>query len=477
MLAPLLAAVCRYPSPPGIRNSALLSRDWVSSLVLAISVETASRELDYKLFLAVSALPWAGSTVVGRLDVLVRVARHVDELTFVGKLFPSTFPQASLHRLEAIKRAGWRVVYLEEEGAFFPDALGPTLDRRLDPNVLDESDVVCCWGRLQTEHYASATSVGGPRSVTVGCPRFDLLSEKYAPYFDVEILGIQERLGSFYLINTSFGLANHGSSAFGRLGPKPDFRPQEVTDVIEWVDSVNAIAETHRSVAELSRRHPELTFVVRPHPSEHLSGYSVLHGLPNVTIERTGPVFPWILASRGLLHGGCTTAVEALLGRRPVVALDVKMPDVAGTLAVLQGLGEPYAADVLERLAWADEPAVPHRTLSDLADLIDNFNEPSLPRINELLRIEGQSQRPPNPRRLRTAVRLAGGVSSLAWLGSDLRRRVSPARERHFVYSASKFPGFGQLKLEDRLGRVSYLLGIPAKLTYASRDLALIESA
>jgi hypothetical protein len=79
---------------------------------------------------------------------------------------------------------------------------------------------------------------------------------------------------------------------------------------------------------ELSRRHPERTIVVRPHPSEnHARWRECVAGLPNVRVIFEGNVVEWILASDITVHNNCTTGVEAyFLGKQAISYRPVSDP-------------------------------------------------------------------------------------------------------------------------------------------------------
>jgi CDP-glycerol glycerophosphotransferase (TagB/SpsB family) len=61
--------------------------------------------------------------------------------------------------------------------------------------------------------------------------------------------------------------------------------------------------------------------VVRPHPSEKISLWKdSLSNLERVYVIREGSALPWIIGSEVMIHNDCTTAIEASLLERPVIA-------------------------------------------------------------------------------------------------------------------------------------------------------------
>ena len=74
-------------------------------------------------------------------------------------------------------------------------------------------------------------------------------------------------------------------------------------------------------IPDLARRLPDVAIVIRPHPSERAETWEhLVAGFPQVSVAQHGNVVAWLLASQGLIHNGCTTAVEAYQLGRPALA-------------------------------------------------------------------------------------------------------------------------------------------------------------
>jgi len=59
--------------------------------------------------------------------------------------------------------------------------------------------------------------------------------------------------------------------------------------------------------------------IVRPHPNEdHLAWQEKVKNLSKVNVVYEGDVSPWLLASEGLLHRGCTSAIEGAISRKKI---------------------------------------------------------------------------------------------------------------------------------------------------------------
>lgn len=68
---------------------------------------------------------------------------------------------------------------------------------------------------------------------------------------------------------------------------------------------------------------PEIpNIIIRPHPSEDHSAWErKVCNFKNINLTYEGDVSPWLLASEGLLHRGCTTAIEAAISRKKIAFL------------------------------------------------------------------------------------------------------------------------------------------------------------
>ena len=72
------------------------------------------------------------------------------------------------------------------------------------------------------------------------------------------------------------------------------------------------MADFERMIPLLEDSFPEVTVVVRPHPTESHDVYRRLaEGCRRVRVTNQGNVVPWLLSARALIHNGCTTGVEA----------------------------------------------------------------------------------------------------------------------------------------------------------------------
>jgi hypothetical protein len=156
-----------------------------------------------------------------------------------------------------------------------------------------------------------------------GNPRGDILRPEMRPYFDAEVERLRKLYGNFILINTNFTevnpfIPNVGLFVPSKDGQKKSRRGQagigmsrEFADGL-W-DHKQAILEDFKQlIPALEQAFPDLTIVVRPHPSENFKVYNEIAAkCRRVKVINEGNVIPWLLAAKTMVHNGCTTGLEA----------------------------------------------------------------------------------------------------------------------------------------------------------------------
>jgi surface carbohydrate biosynthesis protein len=172
-----------------------------------------------------------------------------------------------------------------------------------------------------------------------GNPRSDLLRPELRRFYQGEVEALRKTHGDFILMNTNF---NHVNAFYPGLNLfKPAKRPGEHSkfgraargmsrDYAEGLrDHKQAIFEHfQRLIPALEQTFSKHTIVVRPHPTENHEIYrSIAAQCSRVRVTNDGNVVPWLLATRALVHNGCTTGVEAYVLRVPAVSYRATVND------------------------------------------------------------------------------------------------------------------------------------------------------
>ena len=286
---------------------------------LLIPVENQVRELDPKLLLACIAARRGFTSVIGSrrememlIDSFPRSIYLSKSMTVRSLLF---FWVAAKYGHEIITWDEEALVHLPPETYF---------SRRLHPAAIRYVSHLFAWGEENAELWRQYPEL--PRGIPIhvtGNPRSDMLRTQMHPYYAADVAAIRREFGNFILVNTNFNHVN----AFGadmnlfkparRPGERPRFGRAARGMSREYAEGLRdhkqaVMADFERMIPLLEESFPEVTVVVRPHPTESHDVYRRLaEGCRRVRVTNQGNVVPWLLSARALIHNGCTTGVEA----------------------------------------------------------------------------------------------------------------------------------------------------------------------
>jgi surface carbohydrate biosynthesis protein len=283
---------------------------------LILPCETLVREFDAKLLLALAAAARGVTTIVGSKKTIDLNLSRYPSGVYVGK----SVTARSRHNLALARACGHRVALWDEEGLVWAsrDVYWST---KVDGATLNEPELLLAWGDENAAAWREHPEFDGVPIAVTGNPRADLLTPALRSYFDEEVAAIRARYGHFILVNTNFSRVNHVQPSQNRhLKWLREQRPDDPKG--GFATHKHRLYEAFRQMLpELARAIAPVPVVVRPHPSERIETWQALAApVGNVSVEHTGNVAAWLLASQGLVHNGCTTAVEAFLLGRPALA-------------------------------------------------------------------------------------------------------------------------------------------------------------
>ncbi len=343
---------------------------------LYIPVETAARELDAKLLLAIFAAERGLDVVLGNRAFLSNAIHRFEPGIFLSH----NFDRKRRRLLRIVRDLGHRIVACDEEGLVW---LSPEIyrQRRVDPDTVGLIDTIFSWGEQHTRALAPVTNPAGVDVVPAGNPRVDLLRPEMRPLYRDRVAALRRELGPFVLVNSNFGWLNY---ALARSTPG-------VSDD----DALSALAKRSRHskgflkfrlavfrafvevLPRLSAAWPDRTIVVRPHPSEDPSSWDdAACGLDNIRVRYDDELVPWLLGADAIIHNGCTTGIEAaLLDRRPIMyrPLDGGRFEIAQPLSVSLEARSPEA--LIDAVAQRAEAARREDEVArNLRSLVDGLN-------------------------------------------------------------------------------------------------------
>ena len=217
------------------------------------------------------------------------------------------------------------------------------LDQEISPNAIDSGVIIKnrfvkgCLKYVSRLYYVG--SEARKKAVEVledidpdliknyGWPRVDIWKEDFHHIWNDQIKDIKKRFPQPYILFSSdFGcntekLLHERCLALEKRGRKKttkdiiwfkDLYSNNFKKFIEFIDFL-PLLDADKDIP---------TIIIRPHPAEdHSSWQEKVKNLSKVHVVYEGDVSPWILASEGVLHRGCTSSIEAAISKKKFAML------------------------------------------------------------------------------------------------------------------------------------------------------------
>lgn len=290
--------------------------------VLYMPMEIASREMDSRLLIALSAAACGVETILGQKWVL---QKNIERSPRGAWLFKTLTP-GDANPMRRAREAGHLVCAIDEEIPGLGKNCGGL--RWVAQESMSHCDMLFCLGKAHERAMARKFPGQTRKCVITGNPRWDLLRKELRGLYSAEAREISKRHGRFVLYNTNSGLTNSAKAPADKLikalfsDGRLDRNKEADRELVKRLKSFEAanIAAAPRIVRALAETFPSTKFILRPHPTERMETYiEPLKGLANAEILSGGPAAPWILASELLIHTSCTTANEAFALGKPII--------------------------------------------------------------------------------------------------------------------------------------------------------------
>jgi surface carbohydrate biosynthesis protein len=295
---------------------------------LLLPIENQVRELDPRLLLACVAANRGFTSVIGPLrEIEFRIAAFPRSIYLSKSMLPGRTAMFKIMR-----QLGLKIVTLDEEAlVHLPAAI--YYSRRLSPDAMSYVSRLFAWGRDNAELWRQYPLWSGDGQIHVtGNPRNDMLRPEIRCIYESKVKDLRRHYGDFILVNTNF---NHVNAFYPSMnlfqpqktpGEKPVFGRAAKGMTPEYAEGLRnlkqAVFEDFQNlIPELDRAFPDLTIVVRPHPTENQDIYrQIASRCKRVQVTNEGNVVPWLMATRALIHNGCTTGVESYLLGIPAIS-------------------------------------------------------------------------------------------------------------------------------------------------------------
>jgi surface carbohydrate biosynthesis protein len=303
--------------------------------LLLIPVENQVRELDPKLLLACIAARRGFPSIIGS-----RREIHFHISSFPRAIYLSkSITAASDMMFRILRKLGHEIVAWDEEALVHLPA-ETYFSRRLSPVAMGYVSRFLAWGEDNAQLWRKYPQLPKDAKIHVtGNPRNDLLRVEMHPFYKDEANKIRGAYGDFILINTNFNHVNAFSpiqNLFQTVkspGEEPQFGRAAKGMTREYAegfrDHKQAIFESFQElIPALDHSFPDYAIIVRPHPTESPDIYDKIAArCKRVRVTNEGNVVPWLMATKALIHNGCTTGVEAYAMGVPAISYRAAVDD------------------------------------------------------------------------------------------------------------------------------------------------------
>jgi surface carbohydrate biosynthesis protein len=304
--------------------------------LLLIPVENQVRELDPKLLLACVAAQRGFSSVVGsRRELEFRIDSYPRSI-YLSK----SMTGRSLIFFRLARKFDHEIVTWDEEALVHlpPETY---FSRRLHREAIRQVSHLFAWGQGNVELWRQYPHLPDNLPIhSVGNPRTDMLRPEMHPFYEDEVQALRDTYGDFLLINTNFNHVNAFGPDMNLFQPvnHPDAPPRfgraakgmsrEYAEDL-WNHKLAVFNDFQGLIPKLEQAFPQLNIVVRPHPTEGHDVYNqIASRCSRVHVTNQGNVVPWILATRAVLHNGCTTGIEAFVMGVPAISYRASISEI-----------------------------------------------------------------------------------------------------------------------------------------------------
>lgn len=285
---------------------------------LYIPVETKVRELHGKFFFAFVAAEKGFDVTIGGQQEL---HKNIDSFS-PGIYVDKSIAETKRNWFRKSRSAGHTMCTWDEEGLVVFDA-DSHFRLRICYEVLEQTKYYFGWGPSEISTIAERAPKMEHKLNAVGNPRFDMLRPELREFYKEAVDKLHQEYGRILLVNTNFAFANFFA---GDEKVKEVYRAYSISEdpafFDGWEQAQRQSMELFKvTIPELSKRYPDQTIVIRPHPSEAFALWEELAAnYPNVIVRGEGNVYEWILSAEALIHFNCTTGIEAFFLDVPAIS-------------------------------------------------------------------------------------------------------------------------------------------------------------
>ena len=220
-----------------------------------------------------------------------------------------------------VKKAFEKIIVLDEELGSGVSNLKSTFETRI--KTLSGIDKFFVIGKKMKKNILNFNPKYKNKIIVSGWLKYDYYKDKNLNIFNKEVAEIKRNYGDFFLFSSNYGaLSKEGFKSIIKNDSsilKNKNLNNKKNDYYTFKQSLNDFKYLKYSLFDFLKQNQNLNLIIRPHPSDKLyDDWNVFGCFPNVKIINKYDIVPWIISSKGLIHRGCSTSIDAFFLKKPV---------------------------------------------------------------------------------------------------------------------------------------------------------------
>ena len=286
---------------------------------LYLPIEILVRELNSKIFLSLKASLKGYRVYIGTKKGIDRILDEKIKTRRSGIYFYKSQILKNRKYIQKIKKTCESFIVLDEElGTGVYDIKESLKERAV---FAEDTEKFFLIGKKMLSNIKKYSPKFYNISKVTGWLKYELYKKKNIKIFKKEATEIKKQYGSFYLFSSNFGtLSDDGLNYKIKAGKVKKSNTKNIMYFKRSIKDFQFIKN------EFNSKSKKINIVIRPHPADafHSDWYKNINQSRSLKIAFDNDIVPWIIASKGLIHRGCSTSVDAVLLNKPTFYLKSK---------------------------------------------------------------------------------------------------------------------------------------------------------
>ena len=286
-----------------------------------IPIEILVREINPKILFAFKAACKDYRVYIGtKTGIDKLLSQKIKSKLRSGIFFHKSQLLSNSNYINKIKKTCEKFVVLDEELGVGVANINSAFERRaINPKTIDRFFVI---GKKMMNLLIKFNPYFKKISKISGWIKYDTYREKNINIYENEIKKIRKNYGKFYLFSSNYGILSNKAIANrlkSRFNKNLKFNEQSIR---HFKNSSSDFKYLKKKLSKFLQKNPDFKIIIRPHPSEqYQNDWTFFEKFKNVSLVMKYDIVPWIISSQGIIHRGCTSAVDAFILNKPIYYL------------------------------------------------------------------------------------------------------------------------------------------------------------